>query len=516
MEKLANKDGKHAGLVIASVLAGILFLLFFSGSTSPLSGNFYCLDSAFFQGVGKLMNSGYVMYRDIFDEKGPFMFFIEALGYSFGGRYGVFFIQILFMSASIVMLKKCVDVARTENKIFVFITALMLFFINLSFSFDCGNLSEEYALPFLFFTLYIHIRSNRDNDIKKIYMYIMGAGFGIIAFTRVTNAVFICVCMAYYLLSCLVKKEIKKAFLQTLRFLAGFCLAIAPFMIYYALKGALYDMIFATFIFGFRYATKGSFLTRFLNLRWPETVSFALIYVFSVINCRKNIKKVLFLCISFFFNMFVLMLGYSFSHYYQIICVAIVAAWILMFEENEAGIKAGMVTCVIAGFTVFNSYGILTQSARAVSVIFLNSEKTAQSLPGKAFMKLNEKYDLDYCGYKRKERYEDLISRIPEEYHDSVYSYSGGSNWLLYSGMNPYNKYCQTADNFASMSDKVAGEIEYMFKNDPPAYVITSSEAEIKNEAVSEILENDYVIVYSNEKLVLNKSRSLSDNNSTE
>lgn len=75
---------------------GTIFLALYAISTSPLTSNFWGWDSAFFQMVGKNLNHGLVMYKDIFDIKGPYLFTIQYLGYATSnGRYGIFVIEIL-------------------------------------------------------------------------------------------------------------------------------------------------------------------------------------------------------------------------------------------------------------------------------------------------------------------------------------------------------------------------------------------------------------------------------------
>ena len=65
---------------ILPYILGVIFLLVYSISTSPITYNFWGSDSAVFQMSGKAMTAGKVMYRDIFDIKGPYLFLIEYLG----------------------------------------------------------------------------------------------------------------------------------------------------------------------------------------------------------------------------------------------------------------------------------------------------------------------------------------------------------------------------------------------------------------------------------------------------
>ena len=57
----------------------ISFLLAFSPSTSPL-WFFVGEDSGVFKSFGQAIIQGKVIYKDIFDNKGPILYFINALG----------------------------------------------------------------------------------------------------------------------------------------------------------------------------------------------------------------------------------------------------------------------------------------------------------------------------------------------------------------------------------------------------------------------------------------------------
>ena len=63
------------------VLSGLVWALFFSKTTSPLYTD-VGYDSAMFQTIGKYWAQGYLPYVDLFDHKGPLIFFINAVGYA--------------------------------------------------------------------------------------------------------------------------------------------------------------------------------------------------------------------------------------------------------------------------------------------------------------------------------------------------------------------------------------------------------------------------------------------------
>ena len=79
------------------LLVTVVFLLAFSLWTSPFYRNWYGCDASFFSMVGRGITQGLVPYKDFFDLKGPYFFFIQALGQLLHkDRTAAFLIQILF------------------------------------------------------------------------------------------------------------------------------------------------------------------------------------------------------------------------------------------------------------------------------------------------------------------------------------------------------------------------------------------------------------------------------------
>ena len=94
----------HAALILTS----IAFLYLFSYSTSPryfFIGN----DSIIFQTVGKCWTEGVLPYVGTFENKGPLLFFVNAVGYLIYPRYGIMLLQIPFMYFSFLFMWRAVE-----------------------------------------------------------------------------------------------------------------------------------------------------------------------------------------------------------------------------------------------------------------------------------------------------------------------------------------------------------------------------------------------------------------------
>ena len=106
--------------IIISVFASTVFILLFSYSTSPLYPYYYGTDSAQFLTIGKAWALGKIPYIDVFDHKGPLIFFIDMLGFliSWGGvkqTIGIMIIQIVFMSFTLIATNQIVKLYNIKS-----------------------------------------------------------------------------------------------------------------------------------------------------------------------------------------------------------------------------------------------------------------------------------------------------------------------------------------------------------------------------------------------------------------
>ena len=88
------------------IFISTLFLLFYSYTTSPLYLN-EGMDSTIYKTIGLGILEGKIPYRDLFDHKGPMVFYINALGQLImSGRMGIFLLQIISLSFAVLFIYK--------------------------------------------------------------------------------------------------------------------------------------------------------------------------------------------------------------------------------------------------------------------------------------------------------------------------------------------------------------------------------------------------------------------------
>ncbi len=314
---------------IICLFMAILFVFTNSISTSPL----YRLtdrlnDSYIFQIIGKYWNGNQIPYVNLFDHKGPLIFFINAIGYKItGNRYGVFLIQIAFMYITIVFTFRMFrDVF--QNHIAFILTVISL--VGISPLYQDGNLTEEYILPFLMMSFYFFEKwttqlSEGYSRHKTIAAFTYGLTFGVAVMTRITNAIGICFIVLFVMIILIKNQEWKNLFQNMGSFIAGCLLILLPFIIYFQMHGILQEMWFGTIGFNIEYLINStnfvkhtSLLRRiysFLLAYSSYFMAFAGIYV---VTKKKSRFIGIFMITTSAVTTFMLATGRNYEHYYMI------------------------------------------------------------------------------------------------------------------------------------------------------------------------------------------------------
>lgn len=255
------------------LLSAALAELILSVSTSPLYSD-YCRDSAMFQTIGKYWVEGYLPYVDLFDHKGPLIFFINALGYALGGKNGLFALQVVFFAGAeyaAYRLLRC-----RLSRIASLVLALLLPFFLMPV-WEEGNLIEEYSLLPLFVAFYCMYRwgiglEHFEYVHPPCYAFAYGLFFAFSFLTRLSDALPVCVAAVFIAVVLIVKQrklERARAHLicNILAFFLGAAALVVPFVIYFAAHGALFDMWYGTVLFNLSYTnTSHTMITSLYDL----------------------------------------------------------------------------------------------------------------------------------------------------------------------------------------------------------------------------------------------------------
>lgn len=153
---MVKQDNKHKAIVYYIVLciAAIAFLGIFSVYTSPLT-KLQGGDAAFFRLVGQAMTNGMLPYRDFFDMKRPYLFLIEYFSQLiYFGRFGCFIYQCINLFAVLLILDRIHLIAAAGLGYIERFILLLPYAWIMAATFEGGNLTEEFSLPFILICLW--------------------------------------------------------------------------------------------------------------------------------------------------------------------------------------------------------------------------------------------------------------------------------------------------------------------------------------------------------------------------
>lgn len=239
-------------LVLTCMTVSAIVLFFFSGATSPLYNIAYS-DGLVFRYVALGIAEGKIPYVDVFDNKGPLLYFINYMGLLIDEDYGLLFLQWLHLSFFIFLCYRLHQLLHAHSFYSWLLPLLLTFLIRF---FDNGNMTEEWSLSLLtlplFFILPLYQEEKRDLRPSQSFFY--GLCIGLLAMLRLNNAVPLLAILLWWLIG-LIRSARYVSLAHFLVFASlGFLLPVTLAAGWFYQKAGLYgcyEWIYATIIVNF-------------------------------------------------------------------------------------------------------------------------------------------------------------------------------------------------------------------------------------------------------------------------
>ena len=367
MKKLLKAD-----ILFYVILFGACVFVLLQSPLAPFAKRTNGVDSSVFIYSAQQILDGQLMYKDIVDHKGPFLYFIDAMAlFIFGGNFiGIWIFEVLSLFvASIMMFKTARLFADKVSSLLAVVTAI-LFLVPLLVG---GNLTEEWALPYKSIALYIfvsYLKGNKPLDVFSLFilsftfvltfmiranLVAMWAGFGIVL-----------------LIKWIVEKRYSEL-IRSLSFLLLFViLSLLPFFLYFYIKGTLSDAIYLVFKYNmFEYAPSSnikSLLKSVVNTLMGKKVHLSIIPVIIALYMFLRERTIVNVGIlsAFVFTALVCSLGGRFfEHYFMIFAPLLVIPYAYIFAVMKENIPSAKYICLFILF-VFYSFTPIKSQAKAI------------------------------------------------------------------------------------------------------------------------------------------------------
>lgn len=484
-------------------LAALGFLLICSLSTTPLLSYEVGQDAAFFRLVGQGMTQGLLPYRDFFDMKGPYLFWMEYLGQRLiFGRLGVFLVQWVCLTVTLVFAKKSLDVACPKKGCPLVLGLFMLLpcAVILSYTMQGGGLTEELSLPFLMPCLYVFLRylrgtrlpSPENQDHPPLWGFLYGLVFGIMALIRITNAALLGAILLTVTVNLFVWKRFRNFFANVGAFLLGVLAGVLPGLLWAWWRGILGDMLNQVFLFGFRYSGEAGFPQKLRSLLtlWPCLFTGLLPLIVLTVYRVRDWKSWLFTLSALGTLLLAAAMGNGYAHYFVLsLPMAVYGAYLLAAQTRKRfRRRAGdrVVCLVLSLLLLLGSLGVQWPLLypRAIAEI---------------------RYAM-YCARTHQEdsRESDalkaLLSRVPEEADVYIYGFASCSRLYLLSGRMPSIRYCDWQEHYIALAPEIGEAITAYLQTG--SYVLTP-ETGIAPREIRELLQQDYEVLDTRENMTL-------------
>ncbi|RKM60689.1 hypothetical protein D6856_06440 [Butyrivibrio sp. XB500-5] len=145
---------KKYTLIAWSFICAFVILLFTTRSSILFVCNNWDDANSYFT-MGKGMMNGFVIYRDLYDQKGPFLYLLYGFAYLISKKsfFGVFIFEIIAATVFLYFAGKLIERKSSRNMAFVLVPVIGAAAYS-SWSFYWGGAAEEFCLPLLMISLY--------------------------------------------------------------------------------------------------------------------------------------------------------------------------------------------------------------------------------------------------------------------------------------------------------------------------------------------------------------------------
>jgi hypothetical protein len=244
---------KRVAVVIVLLFTSVAAVIMYSRAISPIwDMSAGTGDSTMFEVIGREWARGAVPYISYWDSKGPYVFFVNMLGYLLGGRLALCSLEALNLFVTKVFMYKTMRlrlgrwVSLAASSLCVTLTALA--------QWNYGNTQSGWCMPFIAASIYLWVKSIEEKSFEPRRALVHGLAVGICLMSRPSNALPV---LCYVLAGAiwLARRGEWRNLLANLGFgIAGIALPVIPFSAYFAAHGAFGDMMYAIFTYNFAYA----------------------------------------------------------------------------------------------------------------------------------------------------------------------------------------------------------------------------------------------------------------------
>ncbi|MDO5291377.1 MAG: hypothetical protein Q4F05_01380 [bacterium] len=261
-----TRDKEFDKKYILFLFAVSALLMTFGSMTSFLFPMHVGVDQNCFFTIGKSVLDGKVLYKDIYDQKGPLLFFIHTFAALISSKnmYGVYLLQIINFTVILYYVGKIRGLYLGDKYRYLVPAATGLIIVT-TFCYSRGDNAEEFIMTFYMIAIYHIMRYLKSGEevISSKVMFVNGILAASILWIKYTM-------LGFYIAWCLIvgitvfyRKNFLAAFRAAMLFLSGMFVATIPYILYAVVTDSMGDFLWAYFYTNISlYSTHVSFMRR--------------------------------------------------------------------------------------------------------------------------------------------------------------------------------------------------------------------------------------------------------------
>ena len=399
-------------LVVLIIFATVTIT--FVSTSSPLYPFNPWDDANCFFTLGRGIIHGRVPYRDLYEQKGPLLYFLYAFAAVISEKSftGAWIIECVAASVYSVYSWKIIKLLTGASGHLITVVPLLTGIIYTSKLFNFGGNAEELCFPLITIALYFGLKAVIEGDCIPSGKEALFTGIitGALFWIKYTFTGFTLGFIVFILIVAVRNKAFKKLWSLVWRFLLGFAAVSAPILLYFLVNralGALWEAYFYNNIFLYYNGIKTygiASIPLIRNLYFPARGFFNIAMIYKAygvmllltlsslffINKKYRLKVILFsvitfvplACLTFSRAAFIYYYGYIFAYGFCMGTIPLVK--LIIWIENKAKTKKDLITKFIAATLVILSMLSVALSKNTYLMFkpksFLNQFRIAETI----------------------------------------------------------------------------------------------------------------------------------------
>lgn len=203
--------------------------------------------------IGKCIVNGVVVYRDIFEQRGPLLYLFHALAYLIGGNsfIGIWILEVIASAIFYLSSKTILDMYERKEGMLLFPVLFLL--ICSSWSFGMGGSPEEFCIPLIMMSLAIIISSLKKERFGIKRFIVIGILSGAVLWIKYSMLGFYLGAVIPFIVYILKNKNFEALKNLLVGVIIGVLVVSTPVLLYFGMNHALSDLFRVYFYINMNY-----------------------------------------------------------------------------------------------------------------------------------------------------------------------------------------------------------------------------------------------------------------------